>query len=371
MPDGALSAPVAAHYPGEEMLDVGGRKIQILRGGQGSTTVVFESGLGHGIAAWDRVRPEINKFASTLCYSRAGISPSDEAPPGPRSALVIAEDLNVLLGCAGLKPPYILVGHSYGGASMRIFAIKYPGEVAGLVLVDPQTEGTVVRARAIDPRMASSQLASLSDVDRKRLPPGFLKEFDGSTAMWATGDLGTSGKLPQIPFALITSLKTGNRGGPEADPDIRLKRQLQSEIFQGMDYGMHIVTDRSPHDIMQSEPSLVVTAIRFVLDAASHAPNARPRPVVIVLTATQIAPLLGDYVDAKGNRASVIADGGHVFLQIAGQPRSEIMAESENRFFMTDNLDARLVFEIDPAGQVASVSLEFGKVKAATLHRAP
>ena len=353
------------------MLDVGGRKVQILRGGQGSTTVVFESGLGHGIAAWDRVRPEVNKFASTLCYSRAGISPSDEAPPGPRTALAIAEDLHVLLGFAGLKPPYILVGHSYGGASMRVFAIKYPAEVAGLVLVDPETEGTVVRARAIDPKMASSQLALLSDADRKRLPPGFVQEFDGSTAMLATGDLGIAGKLPKIPFALITSLKSSSTDGPEADPDFRLKRQLQSEIFQGMDYGMHIVTDRSPHNIMESEPGLVVAAIRFVLEAAGHVPKAKPRPVAIVLSVAQIAPLLGDYVDPKGNRASVVADGSRVFLQSVGQPKKEILAESATRFFMTDNLDARLVFEKDSVGQVTSVSLEFGKLTVATLRRAP
>jgi hypothetical protein len=239
------------------------------------------------------------------------------------------------------------------------------------VLVDPQTEGTVVRSRAIDPRMASSQLPALSDADRTRLPSGFVREIDGAIAMWATGDLGISGKLPQVPFALITSLKTGYRGGPEADPDVRLKRQLQSEIFQGRDYGMHIVTDRSPHDIMGSEPELVVTAIRFVLDAAARVPKAKPRPVAILLSAAQIAPLLGDYVDPKGNRAAVVADGGHIFLQVAGQPRNEILAESETRFFMTDNLDARLVFEKTATGEVASVSLEFGKVKAATLRRAP
>jgi hypothetical protein len=262
------------------------------------------------------------------------------------------------------------VGHSYGGASVRVFAIKYPGEVAGLVLVDPETEGTVVRARAIDPKMASSRLALLADADRKRLPPGFVQEFDGSTAMWATGDLGIPGKLPNIPFALITSVKTSSTDGPEADPDTRLKRLLQSEIFEGMDYGMHIVTDRSPHNIMESEPGLVVTAIRFVLDAAVHVPKAKPRPVSIMLSGAQIAPLLGDYVDPKGNRASVVADGSRVFLQSAGQPKKEILAESDTRFFMPDNLDARLVFEKDSAGQVISVNLEFGKLTVATLRRA-
>jgi len=362
----SLTAPAVSHFPGEEMIDVAGRRLQVLRGGQGSPTIVFESGLSRTLADWSKVLPEVNKLASTFCYTRAGLPPSDPAPPGPRTALVIAEDLHTLLSRAGIKPPYVLVGHSYGGASMRIYAIKYPAEVAGLVLVDPQNEGMLVRARAIDPKMASSQLPVLSEADRARLPSGMVQEMEGSDAMWSSGDLGIAGKLPPVPVVLITALKTGLRGGPEADPDLRLKRQLHDELFQGVDYGMHVVTDRSPHNVMGSEPGLVVSAIRFVLDAANHAPRGRPKPVAIRLSADQLAPLLGEYVDSKGQHVSVVATDGHVFFQALGTPRTEIMPESETSFFTPENLDARFVFEKDAAGKIASFSLVFGRTKAAT-----
>jgi len=327
-----------------------------VRGGQGNPTVIFESGLGGKIADWDKVRPAVDKFASTFCYSRAGYASSDEPPPGPRTPADIADDLHVLLERAGIKPPYVLVGHSLGGMSMRVFAIKHPSEVVGLVLVDTGVERIMVAARAIDPASPLSQPITLTDSDRARMTPGQLAEMEGFIATQAAGTLGVQGELPDVPMVVITSIQTANREGPQKDFEMKLKRQLQSDIFQSTTYGMHIVTDRSPHNIMRTEPDLVINAIRFVVDAWKTSPPLKPKPVEITLTDAQSDPILGDYTVGPGGKITVSREAGHLFVQQTGAPKMEIGAESETRFFMKQ-YDAELVFSKGADGKVKSMKV--------------
>ena len=88
---------------------------------------------GHG------VQPEVSKLTRTVSYDRAGIGWSAPGPE-PRDARQIAKELHIALGNAGLPPPFILVGHSFGGPFIRVFADIYPREVSGMVLVDPTQE---------------------------------------------------------------------------------------------------------------------------------------------------------------------------------------------------------------------------------------
>jgi Lysophospholipase len=107
--------------------------------GAGAPTVVLEAGLGDGLLTWARVQDSIAGFASVCAYDRAGYGWSDPGPAPRTSAREIAE-LHALLGAAHLPPPYVLVGHSMGGLNVRLYAFRYPREVAGLVLVDPSQE---------------------------------------------------------------------------------------------------------------------------------------------------------------------------------------------------------------------------------------
>ncbi len=104
-------------------------------------TVVFENGLGTPLVSWIRVQDEIAKDTRTVTYDRAGLGRSKASDEDPTAA-TITRRLHGLLGQLGAPPPYVLVGHSYGGPLIQFYAATYPNEVAGLVLVDP-TDATV------------------------------------------------------------------------------------------------------------------------------------------------------------------------------------------------------------------------------------
>ncbi len=117
------------------LFDVGGYKMHIDCTGEGSPTVILESGLGDTYVSWRKVQPQIAKFVRVCAYDRAGIGYSDFSPQ-PRTSKVIAAELHALLHAAGIAPPYVLVGHSMGGYNVRLYASLYRNEVAGMVLVD-------------------------------------------------------------------------------------------------------------------------------------------------------------------------------------------------------------------------------------------
>jgi pimeloyl-ACP methyl ester carboxylesterase len=104
--------------------------------GQGSPAVVFDAALGASSLSWTLVQPGVARLTRTCTYDRAGFGWS-EAGPLPRTAGRVAGELRSLLHRSNIPAPFILVGHSFGGLVVRIFAARYRDLVAGLVLVDP------------------------------------------------------------------------------------------------------------------------------------------------------------------------------------------------------------------------------------------
>ncbi|MFO0729152.1 MAG: alpha/beta hydrolase [Myxococcota bacterium] len=119
------------------VVQVSGRAMELVETGSGPATVVFEAGFGNDWSCWDEIASAVAKDARVFAYSRPGYGQS--APTtDPRDAAHIVEGLRSLLQARGYAPPYVLVGHSFGGTYMELFAKSYPAEVAGLVLVDPR-----------------------------------------------------------------------------------------------------------------------------------------------------------------------------------------------------------------------------------------
>jgi len=116
-------------------VDVGGRRLALTTAGVGSPVVVLDAGQGCAGAEWGHVVEAIAPLTRVVSYDRAGLGASDPAPP-PRSTRDMAADLHALLATAATPPPYVLVGHSIGGLAARLYAHRYPREMAGLVLVD-------------------------------------------------------------------------------------------------------------------------------------------------------------------------------------------------------------------------------------------
>lgn len=133
-----------------DLVDVGhGRKMNLYCRGQGAVTVVFDSGLSDWSYVWALVQPAVASRTRACAYDRAGIGYSDPSPR-PSSPVNIVDDLHTLLKAAGVEGPLILVGHSLGGFNMKLYALTYPSQVAGLVLVDSSQERTDARIGALE-----------------------------------------------------------------------------------------------------------------------------------------------------------------------------------------------------------------------------
>ncbi len=135
----AAGGDAQAYPPPGRLVDVGGYRLHILCVGTGSPAVVLEAGLGAMSLAWDLVQKEMGRTTQVCAYDRAGMGWS-ESGPQPRTPGQLARELHTLLTNAGIPGPYVLVGHSVGGKNVRMFALRYPNEVAGMVLVDARSE---------------------------------------------------------------------------------------------------------------------------------------------------------------------------------------------------------------------------------------
>jgi pimeloyl-ACP methyl ester carboxylesterase len=122
--------------PPGTLVDINTHRLHIWCAGDGTPAVVFDAALGGSSLSWTLVQPAVARFTRACSYDRAGFGWSD-AGPLPRTAGRIAHELHQLLRAAGVPPPYVLVGHSYGGLVMRLFASHHATEVAGLVLIEP------------------------------------------------------------------------------------------------------------------------------------------------------------------------------------------------------------------------------------------
>ncbi|MFK2879320.1 alpha/beta fold hydrolase [Rhodanobacter hydrolyticus] len=138
-----------AYTKAVQLVDVGGdRRLNIYCRGTGSPAVIFDSGLSDTSIAWALVQPAISKKNVTCSYDRAGLGFSDAATR-PSTASNDVDDIHRALKVIGIRPPYVLVGHSAGGMAVRVFADRYRDEVVGMVLVDPSHEDQTKRIDAI------------------------------------------------------------------------------------------------------------------------------------------------------------------------------------------------------------------------------
>jgi pimeloyl-ACP methyl ester carboxylesterase len=133
----AEASDARTYPPPGQLVDVGGYRLHINCTGSGSPTVVIDAGHAESSASWGWVQPEVARTTRVCTYDRAGMGWS-EASPYPRTARQFAKELHTLLANANEPGPYVLVGHSLGGYSVRVYAHDYPDEVSGLVLIDVQ-----------------------------------------------------------------------------------------------------------------------------------------------------------------------------------------------------------------------------------------
>ena len=291
-----MAARDRRRFPPPGMLvDVGGHRLHLLRSGTGGPTVVLESGLGCTYLDWTQVQQEASKFAEVCSYDRAGRGYS-EPGPRPRDAGRIADELHALLARAGIRPPYVLVGHSLGGLYARVFADRYRADVCGIVLVDapPEDQGTRWPARSFAARACleirwrlfqlNPLLARLGILrilgkpwaSRRGMPRELRQReralglqsraydwiFDESSAIAATeAEAGRSEALGDLPLAVVTAAHTPDL----SDQTYASWLEMQRGLCRLSSNSTHLVARTSGHVVALEEPELVVEAIRWVI----------------------------------------------------------------------------------------------------------
>lgn len=248
-----------------DRISVGNYQVQMASAGSGRYTVIFESGFGTGMGTWRKVAPEVAKSARVVTYSRAGHGTSD-ARPEARTLLQSSQELDQLISASKLNPPFILVGHSYGGLLARAFAARHPDQVAGMVLVDPADERFNPALRKLDAARAAADDKQFAAI----VPAKFQPELQQLQPVLDSGNFPVAGKLPDVPVVVLTSVKQADKPEffletPEA---VAIKRGLHADFLRQFSNGSQVTTDKSGHNIQMEQPELVIAAVETVITAA-------------------------------------------------------------------------------------------------------
>ncbi|MEO8672899.1 MAG: alpha/beta fold hydrolase, partial [Tahibacter sp.] len=174
-----------------------GRRMNLYCVGTGGPTVVFDSGLSDWSNAWALIQPAVATRARTCSYDRPGMGYSDPSTR-PGTPLNVVKDLRTLLRRARIKAPLVLVGHSLGGFTMKLYAAMHGDQVAGVVLVDPSEERLWDRVgAALSLRFGSELVEAAAEDDRLGFPE-LVKHFQ------ACADTARAGKLDDAAYARCT-----------------------------------------------------------------------------------------------------------------------------------------------------------------------
>ncbi|HNN92261.1 MAG TPA: alpha/beta hydrolase [Pseudomonadota bacterium] len=237
--------------------EVSGRAVELVETGMGDATVVFESGLGNGWTPWDGVASEVAGRARVFAYSRPGYGGS-EPSDAPRTAARVVEDLRTLLTARGFVPPYILVGHSFGGTYMELFAKAHPAEVAGLVLVDS-------RHRDFSTACQSAGLTGYSIPESAvgSLPQVQQDEFYGFAS--ASAEIRAAGTFGLYPVRVLTSTSHPWSATVEA-----LWQSMHGALAHEAANGQQIVFEGASHNLELDRAHEVAEVILSLIPESKH-----------------------------------------------------------------------------------------------------
>lgn len=300
--------------PPGRLVELGGHRLHLLESGSGSPTIVLEAGLMSTILSWSDLQRALAPSHHVVSYDRAGLGWSDLGPM-PRTADRIVDDLHRLLNQAAIPPPYILVGHSFGGLTMPLFAARFPGEIAGMVLVDPvapaewnppskhdyrltRIGAKVCRRAALLSRLGVLRFVAFLLTTRAAKAAGYLVRLISRGAPAESGSVSSPwfAALPEREramasvfwvlekFALtvasqlenlpVSAAQIGERDSACDKPVVILsartapehRRKEHAAMARRLPLGSYVVAEKSNHWIMQDEPELVIRAIERVVE---------------------------------------------------------------------------------------------------------
>jgi pimeloyl-ACP methyl ester carboxylesterase len=290
--------------PAGRYYEVDGRRLLLHQSGSGSPAVVFLAGAGAvGLDYWN-VQQRAAGFATSVVYDRAGTGWSDRAEL-PRTSTEVTNELRELLRAADVPAPYLLAGHSLGGLYARHYATRFPGEAAGLVLLDPAHED-------YDAYMPKQLNEMRSDWDPDQVLPEQLPDdvvqlyramFDQEMTGWPAeireplverhvspewvraaleeakdidqlyDEIRSAGPMPDVPLIILCSMETDgfkeavSAGEPEALllEEIEAKRKLYTAVAGAVPRGEIRLVDAGHVTMHYRSPEAVIQAIKDLL----------------------------------------------------------------------------------------------------------
>jgi pimeloyl-ACP methyl ester carboxylesterase len=288
----AATGDTGRHPVPGQLVDVGGYRLHIQCVGAGSPTVVLDAGLGGTSLDWSLVQMDIGQTTRVCAYDRAGMGWSDPGPQ-PRTPTQIAGELHTLLAKAGITGPYVLVGHSLGGKNVRMFALQYPAEVAGMVLVDARSEYVDMHTPPADVQAFQQALAAQGDQYRiaRRLglarligaslfsPPAMPSATREAMVLFATGQPGVNTTTAEgreratADVQLQVAPSLGNRplivlASEQSMAHLPFWPEAQRQQAALSTYGSLVVVPGSGHSIHWDQPAVVIEAVRQVVTQA-------------------------------------------------------------------------------------------------------
>ncbi len=290
--------------------DVAGRRLLLHRSGSGSPAVVFLSGGGTVGLDYLNVQERAAQLTTSVIYDRGGTGWSDRRVELPRSSAEVTSELRELLRTAAVPAPYLLVGHSLGGFYARHYAHRFPGEVAGLVLLDPAHEDydaympreLVEIWHALDPDQAlpaelpdeliqfyrglfAAEMADWPEEIRELLidchvsPEWFGVGFaEAKNLAQLNDELRRTGKMPDVPLIILTSMgidpfkEAVSEGTPESllREEIEGKRRLYTALAESVSHGENRLIDGVGHVTLHlRRPDAIRQAIQDLLGRLS------------------------------------------------------------------------------------------------------
>ena len=275
----------------KEFLNMNGKNVEIFTSGldnnqNGKPVIVFENGMASRYGNWETVINEVSKTSAVFSYNRPriGESENDSIPPTTKH---IVENLRKMLLEKDLKPPYLLVSHSFGGAYIRTYASYYPEEIAGLIFVDPidftkkKGYGDLPYLEiGLTQHQIDSMFAKPYDDFKEKLyaemPNFYVEEVKVSSKLNATGfEECDSIPLPDVPVHFIMAGEYSTAGEDRGETifdkqklfrinnNLKMKRWIA--LLDPLKYGKFFYCSNSGHNVMQDDPETVISSIKLAL----------------------------------------------------------------------------------------------------------
>lgn len=275
-------------YANIDFIKVNGFKVEVLSSGMqhnkaNKPVVVFENGMASSFGSWDIVSEEISKTNAVFRYNRPRIGESENDSLPPTTAHIVG-NLRKMLAQKGLKPPYLLVSHSFGGAYIRSFASLYPDEIAGLIFIDPidfTKKGDMGDLPYLEIGLSQHQIDSIFGQPYKNfieklyteMPGYYVEEVKISRQLTKTDfEECDRNPLPDTPVHFIQAGGFSNAESPtiydretmwRIDNNLKMKRWLA--LINPLKYGKFFYSSQSGHYIQQDDPDLVISSIKLAL----------------------------------------------------------------------------------------------------------